>query len=100
MMRVSKKCDFSRGIEQTVESLRGREYVFIFILKRAVYQNDSVSGEWPMRKRGKPGEVIGVQLRASPINRGFRNGIEIGGVHQAGNSFVMITANGLRAKPA
>ena len=98
MMGVPEKCDFSGGIQQPIESLRGCEYVFIFILKRAVYQNDSVSGERSMGKRGKPGEILGIQLRASPIDCGFRDGIEVGSVHESGDGFVVIASNSLRAK--
>jgi len=97
-MRVSEKSNFGCGIKKAVESLRGCEYVFVFILKRAVYQNNSVGGERSMREPGKPGKVLGVQLRTSPIHGSFRDGIEIGSVHQAGNGFVVIAANGLRAE--
>src|SRR5580692_4292507 len=42
VMGVPKESDFGGGVKKTIESLRGREYVFIFILKRAVHQNDSI----------------------------------------------------------
>src|SRR5580693_4556211 len=97
-MGMSEKSDFGAGIEKPIESLRGREYVFILILKRAVDQNDSIGGQRSVWKRGKPDKVFCVQLRASPIHRGFGHGIEIGGVHQAGHSLVVIAANRLRAE--
>ncbi len=98
MMGVSEKSNFGCGIKKAVERLRGREYVFVFILKRAVHQNNSVGGKRSVRKSRKPGKVLGVQLRARPIHCSFRDRIEIGGVHQAGDSFVMIAANRLRAE--
>ena len=98
VMGMSEKSDLGAGVKKPIESLRGREHVLIFILKRAVYQNDSIGGQGSLRKRGKPGKVFGVQLRASPIHGRFRHGIEVGGVHQAGYSFVMIAANRLCAE--
>jgi hypothetical protein len=98
VMSVAEKSDFGGGIEEAVKSLRGREDVFIFILKRAVHQNDPVCSERAVRQLGEPREILCVQLRTSPIHGSFRNGIEIGGVHEAGDSFVMIAANGLRTK--
>jgi hypothetical protein len=98
MMGVAEKSDLGGGIEKAVKSLRGREDVFIFILKRAVYQNDTAGSERAVRQLGEPREILCVQLRASPIHGSFGNGIEIGGVHEAGDSFVMIAANGLCAE--
>ena len=51
-----------------------------------------------MWKRGEPREILRVQLGTSPIHGGFRNWIEIGSVHKAGDSFVMVAANRLRAE--
>src|SRR5580692_8267244 len=98
MMRVPEESDRSGRIEKAVKSLRGREDIFIFILKRAVYQNDAVRGERPMGKRGKPREVLCISLATRPVHGGFRDGIEVGGVHQPRDGFVMIAANGLCTK--
>src|ERR1700722_769027 len=95
-MSVSEKSDFGSGIEKAVQSLRGREDVFVFILKRAVYQNDAVGGQRPMGQSGKPGKIFCAQLRTRPVHGGFRHGIEIRGVHQPGDRFVMIAPNGFR----
>ena len=98
MMGVAEKSDFGGGIEKAIKSLRGCEDVFIFILKRAVHQNNTVCSERAVRQVGEPCEILSVQLRAGPIHGSFGNGIEIGGVHEAGDSFVMIAANGLCAE--
>jgi len=98
MMGVAEKSDLGGGVEKAIKSLRGREDVLIFILKRAVHQNDTACGEWAVRQLGEPREILGIQLRASPIHGSFGDRIEIGGVHEAGDSFVMIAANGLCAE--
>ncbi len=41
MMGVAEKSDLGGGVEKAIKSLRGREDVLIFILKRAVHQNDT-----------------------------------------------------------
>jgi hypothetical protein len=97
VMGVAEKSDFSGGVKQTIQSLRGREDVFVFVLKRAMYQNNTVSGERSVRQLGKPGEILGVQLRASPIHSGFRHGIKIGRIHEPCDGFVVIPADSLRA---
>src|SRR5208282_569674 len=98
MMSVPEKSDFGGGVQKAIESLRGREDIFVLVLKGAVYQNDAVGGERSVRQIREPSEILGVQLRTRPIHGGFRDGIEIGGVHQAGDSFVVIAADGLRAE--
>jgi len=42
--------------------------------------------------------MIGLELRARPIHGGFRHGIKIVRGHQAGDGFVVISANRLRAE--
>jgi len=45
VMRVTEEGDFGGGIQEPVERLRGREDVFILILKRAMNEYDAVGGE-------------------------------------------------------
>jgi hypothetical protein len=98
MMRVPEESDRRGGIEQAIEGLCGSEDVFIFILKRAVNEHDAVGCQRSARQSCQPGEVLGLELRARPIHRGFGDGIEIIGGHQSGDRFVVIAANGLRAE--
>jgi hypothetical protein len=98
VMRMAEECDFSRRIEKSIECLCGCEYIFIFILKRAMHQNDTVGGQGALRQSGEPGKIVRVQLGTGPVHRGFGNRIKIRGVHQPGDGFVMITADGLRTQ--
>src|SRR5260221_8594983 len=90
MMRVPKEGYLAGGIQQAFERLRWRKDVFVFILKRAVYQNDSFSFQRSLRQAGEPPEIFIGKLRASPVHRGFGDWIEIISGHQLGNSLVVI----------
>jgi len=89
-MSVPKESNLAGGIQQAFERLRRRKDVFVFILKRTVYQNDSLGFQRALRKAREPPEIFIGKLRASPIHSGFGHGIEIIGGHQLGDSLVVI----------
>ena len=55
VMRVAEEGDFGGGIQEPVERLRGREDVFIFVLKRPMDEYDAVGSERPRGQRREPG---------------------------------------------
>jgi hypothetical protein len=59
-----------------------------------VDEYDTVGGPWAGLQLREPIQMIGFELFPRPFDRSARDGIEINGVHHAGNGFVMIAANG------
>src|SRR5579863_1682359 len=98
MMRVAEKRHVRCGVEQSLERLRRREHIFVFVLKRTVNQHDAIRFERARRKLRDPFQIVGRKLRARPINRRLRDGIEIVGLHQIGRGLVVISSNGTRAE--
>src|SRR6266404_9288522 len=69
VMRVTEESDFRSGIQEPVKRLRGREHIFIFVLKRTVNEYNAVGGERARRKPREPGQVFGFKLKMNTCSR-------------------------------
>jgi hypothetical protein len=90
MMGVAKESYLAGGIQKAFEGLGGSEDVFVLVLKRAMYQNDSFSFEGALWKAGEPVQIFVGELGAGPIYSGFGHGIKIVGGHELGDRLVVI----------
>ncbi len=93
MVGMTEKTQHRAGIEQAFEGLAGSEDIFVFVLIRAVDQHHSFRGFWSSRKSGEPRHELGRQLRLCPVHGHFGNRVKIVRGHDAGDRFVMVTAN-------
>src|SRR5260370_38140805 len=91
-MRMTEEGDFGGRVQETIESLRWRKHIFVFILKRAMNQHDAVRCQWTRWQRGEPGGVIRLELRARPTHAGFPKGVEVGHFHHAGDALIGVSA--------
>src|SRR5216684_4364587 len=66
VMGVPEEGDFGGGIQKAFQGLRRSENVFVFILKGAMDQHDAIRGQRAVGQSRQPGQMIGLELRASP----------------------------------